>query len=97
MTWTILFLEAQGYKMTESLLYQDNVSTELLENNGNSSSSKQTRHMNIHHFFLNEFLDRKEFKTIHCPVKHMVHNYYNKPLHGPLSIKLYSQIVNIKH
>ena len=41
--WTKLFMEAQGYAITENILYQDNKSTILLEKNGESSSSKRTR------------------------------------------------------
>jgi hypothetical protein len=40
--WTKYFMEAQGYKIKDNLLYQDNKSAILLENNGHGSSSKQT-------------------------------------------------------
>jgi hypothetical protein len=32
--WTLYFLEAQGYKIDENALYQDNKSSILLETNG---------------------------------------------------------------
>jgi len=41
--WTKLFMEAQGYKIKHSILYQDNKSTILLLENGKSSSTKHTR------------------------------------------------------
>jgi hypothetical protein len=40
MLWTRYFIEAQGYKLKESILNQYNVSTMLLETNGKESSSK---------------------------------------------------------
>ena len=40
--WVKLFLEAQGYSIDENIIYQDNQSAILLENNGKKSSSKQT-------------------------------------------------------
>jgi hypothetical protein len=41
--WTKLFLEAQGIEVKENVLYQDNKSTILLEQNGMKSSSKSER------------------------------------------------------
>jgi hypothetical protein len=34
MLWTLYFLEAQGFKINDNILYQDNKSSILLENNG---------------------------------------------------------------
>jgi hypothetical protein len=48
--WTRYFLEAQGYGVNESIIYQDNKSTILLAENGKASSGKQTRHINIRYF-----------------------------------------------
>jgi hypothetical protein len=45
--WTRYFLEAQGFKVSDSIIYQDNQSAILLEKNGRASSSKRTRHVNI--------------------------------------------------
>ena len=38
--WTQQFLEAQGYKVSDNILFQDNKSAILLESNGKASSSK---------------------------------------------------------
>ena len=43
MLWTRHFLEAHGYEINKNILYQDNMSPMLLENNGNKSSTKKTR------------------------------------------------------
>ena len=45
--WTRLFLEAQGFKVVDSIVHQDNQSVMLLEHNGKTSSSKKTRHIDI--------------------------------------------------
>ena len=45
--WTELFLEAQGYKVTDNILHQDNESTIKLARNGRHSSRKQTRHIEV--------------------------------------------------
>jgi hypothetical protein len=50
--WTLYFLTAQGYKIKDNLVYQDNKSSILLETNGRGSSGKRTRHMNVRYFFI---------------------------------------------
>ena len=52
--WTRYFLEAQGYKVRDNILYQDNKSAILLEKNGKASSSKRTKHINIRYFFITD-------------------------------------------
>jgi hypothetical protein len=48
--WTHYFLESQGYPVSDAIIYQDNQSSILLENNGKASSGKRTRHINIRFF-----------------------------------------------
>jgi len=50
--WTCYFLEAQGYIVSDSIVYQDNQSAILLEKHGKASSSKRSRHINIRYFFV---------------------------------------------
>ena len=50
--WTNYFLDCQGYKIDSTIMYQDNQSAILLENNGKKSSSKRTRHINIKNILL---------------------------------------------
>jgi hypothetical protein len=45
--WTQYFLEAQGYFVKDSIVYQDNQRAMLMEKNGRASSGKRTRHINI--------------------------------------------------
>ena len=45
--WVRHFLEAQGYDIKDNIVYQDNQSSMKLENNGKTSSTKNTRHMEI--------------------------------------------------
>ena len=49
MDWN--FLEAQGFKVTDNIVYQDNQSATLLEQNGKRSSGKNTRHLDIRYFY----------------------------------------------
>jgi hypothetical protein len=80
--WTRYFMEAQGYGTNDSIVYQDNKSTILLENNGKSSSTKRTRHINIRYFFVTDRIANKEVRVEYCPTKAMIADFFTKPLQG---------------
>ena len=80
--WARQFLLAQGYGTVENLLLQDNRSSILLEQNGKSSSSKTTRHINITYFFITDCVNMKEISIEWCPTKDMVADFMTKPLQG---------------
>ena len=56
--WGRYFLEAQGYDVTQNIVYQDNKSTILLATNGRSSSLRNTKHI------------RDRAKLMNCPVEY---------------------------
>jgi hypothetical protein len=58
--WTKYFLKAQGYSPTDTVIYQDNQSAILLENNGRAFSSKRTHHLNIRYFFIHDRIESKK-------------------------------------
>ena len=78
--WTKLFLEAQGYKIKENILYQDNQSTLKLLVNGKQSSGKHTRALNIQYFFLHDQAEHGNLKFGYCPTGDMLGDYNTKPL-----------------
>jgi len=80
--WTCYFLEAQGYIMSDSIVYQDNQSAILLEKHGKASISKRTRHINIRYFFVCDWKHNKELKVEYCPTLQMLADYFTKPLKG---------------
>ena len=49
--WTKKFLEDQGLTIKETVLYQDNMSSMLLEHNRRQSNTKHTKHMDIQYFY----------------------------------------------
>jgi hypothetical protein len=93
--WTRYFLEAQGFKVSDSIIYQDNQSAILLEKNGRASSSKRTRHVNIRYFFVTDRIANGEVSVEYCPTKEMIADYFTKPLQGALFKQLRDQIMNI--
>ena len=64
-SWTRYFIEAQGYKSQDTILYQDNKSAMLLEQNGKWSSGKRTKHMNVKYFFVMDKIKNKEISLKH--------------------------------
>jgi hypothetical protein len=80
--WTKLFLEAQGFTIDKNILYQDNKSTILLENNGKRSSGQRTRAMNIRYFFITDQIAQGNIMIEYCPTDSMVADFLTKPLQG---------------
>lgn len=60
--WTLLFMEAQGYPISENIIFQDNQSAIKLELRGKQSSGKQMRHLEIRYFFLADQIQKKKLK-----------------------------------
>ena len=80
--WTRYFLEAQGFTVSDCIVYQDNQSAILLEKNGRASSSKRTRHINIRYFFVTDRVASGEITIEYCPTLAMLADYFTKPLQG---------------
>ena len=95
--WTKLFLEAQGYEVKDNILYQDNKSAILLEENGKQSSGKRTRHLNIKYFYLTDQIEQGNVTVKFCPTDEMLADYMTKPLQGKKFVKFRKDIMNIPH
>ena len=93
--WTKYFLEAQGYGSTDAIVFQDNHSAMLLENNGRASSSKRTRHLNIRYFFIHDRIEAKEVRVEYCGTDDMVADFFSKPLQGAQFKKFRDFIMNV--
>ena len=91
--WTKQFLEEQGWLDSATMVYQDNTSSILLERNGQSSSTKWMKHMNIQYFYVTEQVKKKAIHVTHCPTEEMVGDFFTKPLQGSLFIKMCNYIM----
>ena len=69
--WTIKFLNAQDYDVTENIIFQDNKSAILLDKNGNSSSGKRTQNMNKRCSFVTDRIKKSEVTVEWCPTYEM--------------------------
>jgi hypothetical protein len=68
----------------ETVIQQDNTSTIQLSNNGQASSTKRTRHINIRYFYVTSKIKDGSIRVIYHPTKQMVSDYLTKPLQGSL-------------
>ena len=94
--WSRNFLEAQGMKVKDVILFQDNKSAILLANNGRLSSSKRTKHINVRYFFVKDQIEKKLLRTEFCPTDEMLADFFTKPLQGTLFYKLRDAVMNIR-
>ena len=93
--WTKQFLQEQGYE-TKPVLCQDNMSAILLETNGTESSSRRMRHINIRHYFIKDYVNKKQLSLQCCSTDDMLANYPSKPLQGTKFKKFRKQLMNLK-
>ena len=93
--WTAYFLKEQGYGTTTPIMYQDNRSAILLEQNGSRSSSKRTKHINVRFFFITDRINNQELTVKSCPTDDMLGDFFSKPLQGKLFKKFRKRILNL--
>ena len=82
--WTKYFVEAQGHKVEEIEIYQDNQSAMYMEQNGRRSAGNQSRHINIRYFWVKDCTERENMKILHWPTYRMVADFFTKALQGEL-------------
>ena len=78
--WMNLFFEAQGYKTSDTILYQDNQSAILLEKNGTWSSSKWTKHLSCQYYFITNRISAGDLSIEYCPTGEMSSDFSTKLL-----------------
>ncbi|EJK55981.1 hypothetical protein THAOC_24212 [Thalassiosira oceanica] len=80
--WSKYFIEAQGFTVDRNIMYQDNQSAMLLENNGKFSSSKRTKHINNRYFLIKDKIEQGDLETEYCPTEKMWSDGHTKPKQG---------------
>ena len=93
--WTGLFMEQQGYPFSKNILFQDNKSAILLENNGKRSAGKRSRALNVRYFFLTDQVQKGNLTVEYCPTDVMWADFMTKPLQGEKFRKFRDNILGI--
>ena len=93
--WTRYFLKAQGYRISDNVLFKDNKSSILLEKNGKYSSSKSTKHINIRYFFITDRISQVDVSLVWCPTGDMIGDFMTNPLQGAIFCKFRDQIMGV--
>ena len=94
--WVKKFMEEQGFKITENIVYQDNQSAILLERNGKRSSTKRTRHLDVRYYFVTDRIGAKELCVKYCPTEEMRSDGNTKPLMGAAFLRWRRWLLNCR-
>ena len=95
--WTHYFLLAQGYKVDDNIVFQDNKSAILLKCNGKSLSTKCTKHINIRYFFVMDKILKREVSIQWCPMNDMIGDFMTNPLQGSQFKQFQDVIMGVEH
>ena len=90
--WAVSFLSSQGYSIDKNVLFQDNQSAMLMERNGRTSCTRNSRHINVRYFFIKDRIDKGEISVDYCPTYLMLADYFTKPLQGKM-FQLFRNII----
>ena len=77
--WSKYFIEAQGHKVDNNIMLQDNKSGMLLETNGKFLSSKRTKHINNKYFLITDKIAQGDLQLEYCPTNKMWSDGHTKP------------------
>ena len=78
--WTKAFLQNQGFEVNKATIYQYNMSTMMLKNNGCASISSRTKHIVIRYFFIQDWIEKGDIRLEYCHTDNMVEDFMTKPL-----------------
>ncbi len=91
--WVGLFLKAQGFAVSNNILYQDNKSAMLLETNGRALNSKRTGHIVIWYYYVADQVAKGDLRVVWCPTDEMIADFLMKPLQGKVFVKFWDLLM----
>ena len=93
--WTWYFLKAKGYIVLDNILFQDNRSSIIMENNGKASSIKRNKHIKTWYLFITNRVAQDDVSLVWCPTGDMIGEFMTKPPQGALFRKFRDQIMGV--
>ena len=94
-SWNPYFLKAQGSRVLDNVLFQDNRRSIILEKNEKSSSSKHTKHITIWYLFITDRVSQGNVSLVWCTTGDMIRDFMTKPLQGALFCKFRYHIMGV--
>ena len=82
--WFKYFMEAQGYTIESTVLYQDNKSTILLDKNGRMLAGKNRRNIKNRFLLITDKVAQGDLEISHMGTKSMWADVNTKPVQGEL-------------
>ena len=95
--WFRYFLEEQGYKIEENIVYQDNQSAMKIEKNGIQSCGQKSQYIKSRYFFIKDRVEMNKIKIEYCQTENMLTDFFTKPLQGELFRCFRDVIMGHKH
>ncbi len=93
--WVRFFMKAQGFAVSDNILYQDNKSVMLLETNGQALSSKRTRPIEIWYYYVADQVAKGDLRVVWCPTDEMIADFLTKPLQGKAFVKFFDLLMGV--
>ena len=87
-------MTGQGYDLKPSRVRQDNEATIRLLEKGRSDS-RRTKHINTRFFFVHDRIEKGEIVLEYTPTKHMVADFFTKPLQGNLFVGMRDKLCGV--
>ena len=82
------------YTVDHNILHQDNESIILLATNGQSSSSKRTKHIHHRYFFIKDKVVCGDLEIKHAPTEEMWSDLLTKPQQGMIFKRRRAELMN---
>ena len=88
-------LKAQGYRISDNLLFQENKSSIILEKNGKASSSNCNKHIIIRFFLITDRVAQGDVSLVWCPTGDMIGDFMTNPLQAALFREFRDHIMGV--
>ena len=94
--WMRQIIEFLGYPQHPAFAYQDNKSTIVVCETGQSKNGK-LKHMAVRYYFIHGQIEQNIVKIKYCKTSDMIADSLTKPLNGQSFIRLRNNILNYHH
>jgi len=93
--WILKLLRFLGIKCDYATVYQDNQSTIFMAENGESSATGNSKHIDVRYFFMKQHIDSGLLKLVYLPTDDMLADVLTKPLQGLKFYGFRSALLNL--